>query len=295
VLTELKSANLTVFAVAPPPFEAPDLYKIAKETGGRHFNRGTESTLLPGVISEIGRSLASQYFLTYTSPKPVEDGTKREIALKVKFKDREGEARISYQVRGVGGARVTMTAPTPGGAPVSAPISFAWWNVVIPLLAAGALPLLARARFGALSADMLQRLVAGVSTSLSTVASSSSSSVSSAPASSAPPPVASEKPSPYARLLRQSAIEEAPREIAFTRDELVLGRGETCDVVIAHESISREHVRIKKLKPGYVIFDLKSRNGTFVNGRQITENLLKEGMVVRIGDIEFVFRGAMSA
>jgi hypothetical protein len=148
---------------------------------------------------------------------------------------------------------------------------------VLPLLAAAALPLLARARFGALSADMLQRLVSGVSTSFAT-----------------PPPVAPEKPAPYARLLRQSAIETAPHEIAFLRDELVLGRGETCDVVIPHESISREHVRIKKLKPGYVIFDLKSRNGTYVDGRPIVENLLKEGMVVRIGEVEFVFHNATS-
>ena len=277
VITELKSANLTVFAVAPPPFEAPDLYKIAKETGGRHFNRGTESTLLPSVINEIGRSLASQYFLTYASPRPVEDGTKREVALRVKYKDRDGEARISYQVRGVGGARVSPVTPSSSGAPASAPISYGWWNIVLPLLAAAVLPLLARARFGALSADMLQRLVSGVSTSLAT-----------------PPPVAPEKPAPYARLLRQSAIETAPHEIAFLRDELVLGRGETCDVVIPHESISREHVRIKKLKPGYVIFDLKSRNGTYVDGRPIVENLLKEGMVVRIGEVEFVFHNATS-
>ena len=76
------------------------------------------------------------------------------------------------------------------------------------------------------------------------------------------------------------------------RDEFLLGRGENCDVVIPHESISQEHVRIKKLKPGYVIFDLKSKNGTFINGRPIVENLLKEGMSVRIGQIDFVFHVA---
>jgi pSer/pThr/pTyr-binding forkhead associated (FHA) protein len=41
-----------------------------------------------------------------------------------------------------------------------------------------------------------------------------------------------------------------------------------------------------------VLFDLKSRNGTYVNGRPIVENLLKEGMVVRIGEVEFIFHGA---
>jgi hypothetical protein len=166
---------------------------------------------------------------------------------------------------------VTDAPPASDGAPVSAPIFYAWWNVVVPLLAAAALPLLVRVRVGAVSSEGLQRLVAGfpsVSQNLGT-----------------------DKSSPYARLIRQSQLDEAPREIVFMRDEIVLGRGEFCDVVIPHESISREHVRIKKLKPGYVIFDLNSKNGTYVDGRPIVENLLREGMMVRIGDLEFVFRG----
>lgn len=273
VIAELKSANLTVFALAPPPFEAPDLHRIAKETGGRHYNRASESQRLPSIINEIGRSLASQYFLTYTSPNPIEDGTKRAISLTVHFQDREGEAQASYQVRGVVGARVA-TPLSGGSAPAAAPISYAWWNVVIPLLAAAALPLFAWARVGALSTEMVHRLVSTFS----------------------PPAVrqtpAADSSSPYARLIRQSAITEAPREIAFVREEFILGRGENCDVVIPHESISREHVRIKKLKPGYVIFDLKSKNGTYINGKPIVENLLKEGMSVRIGEVDFVFRAA---
>ena len=272
VISELKSANLSVFALAPPPFEAPDLHRIAKETGGRHYNRASESQRLPDIINEIGRSLASQYFLTYTSPNPVEDGTNRDITLSVDYKDHEGEAHIAYQVRGVGGARVTSPSSVSGSEPSAAPLSFAWWNIVIPLLAAGALPLLARARLGSLSADVINRLVSGFSSTASTLT--------------------PEKPAPYARLVRQSAINESPREIAFLRDEFLLGRGENCDVVIPHESISQEHVRIKKLKPGYVIFDLKSKNGTFINGRPIVENLLKEGMSVRIGQIDFVFHAA---
>lgn len=271
VLAELKSANLTVFAIAPPPFRAEDLFKIAKETGGRHYNITNEGARFPEVINEIGRSLASQYFLTYASPNPVEDGTTREVSLKVDFKEREGEARTSYRVRGVGGARVISPPPTSGAAPQAAPIVYAWWNIVVPALAAAALPLLARARLGAMSTDVLNRVVSRFSPSTT-------------------PGLASDKPSPYARLIRQSPIDVVPREITFIRDEMVLGRGERCDVVLPHESISSEHVRIKKLKPGYVIFDLKSRNGTYVDGHPIVENLLKEGMSVRIGEVEFVFR-----
>jgi hypothetical protein len=279
VMSELKKANLNVFAIAPPPFAAPDLFTFAKETGGRHYNVFHEGRRFPELISEIGRSLASQYFLSYASPRPVEDGTRRNVSLTVNYDSASGGDRTSYQVRGVGGARVvTPTTPSvPGTVPARerAVVAYSWWNVVIPLLAGGGLLLLARVRVGHLPTEALSR---------STSATSSTRSVSA--------PVVAERPVPYARLVRQSPLDEVPREIAFTRDEFILGRGEECEVVISHTSISREHARVKKLKPGYVVFDLKSKNGTTVNGRPIVENLLKEGMTVKFGDVEFVFRAA---
>lgn len=275
VIPELKRANLTIFAVAPPPFVAPDLHKIVQATGGRHYNTTSEGRRFPELIGEIGRSLASQYLLTYLSPQPVEDGTKRDITLKVTYANGEGEARAAYQVRGVGGARMVVPSPVPGAPPAGGRVSYGWWNVTVPLLACAGLLLLARVRLSELPAEVLSRLAPAAK------------SVQPTPTSAVP-----ERPAPYARLVRQSPIDEVPREIAFSRDELLIGRGEECDVIIPHASISREHARVKKFKPGYVLFDLKSRNGTYVNGRPIVENLLKEGMVVRIGEVEFAFYGA---
>lgn len=275
VITELKKANLSVFAVAPPPFVAPDLHKIVKATGGRHYNTVSEGKRFPELIAEIGRSIASQYFLTYTSPRPVEDGTKREVTLIVKHPNGEGEAHVAYAVRGVGGARAVVPSPVPGAPPVASVVAYNWWNIAVPLLACAGLLLLARVRLSALPADVL-----GMVKSMS------------GPIASSPSPVAPQKPAPYPRLIRQSTLNEVPREIALTRDELLIGRGEECDIIIPHTSISREHARLKKLRPGYVLFDLQSKNGTYVNGRQVVENLLKDGMAVRIGDVEFVFYGA---
>ncbi len=274
LLAELKPLNLMTFVVGPSPLQAPDLLRIAKETGGRHYNISAERQQFPEVINEIGRSLASLYFVTYTSPHPIEDGTTREVTLKVAHQGREGEARVSYRLRGIGGARLTGAMPKPGEEAPPVSIDYAWWNIVIPLLAAGLLPLLARARVGALSAEVVQNLASRFTGPATT------------------PNQTGEKPSPYARLLRQNLIDSIPREIAFVRDEMVFGRGERCDVVLPHDSVSSEHVRIKKLRPGYVIFDLKSRNGTYVDGRPIVENLLKDGMSVRIGEIDFIFRAA---
>lgn len=284
LLPELKKANINVFSISPPPFAAPDLYKIAKESGGRHYNIVSEGRRFPELIGEIGRSLASQYFLSYVSPRPVEDGTRRNVSLTITYRDAAGEDRTAYEVRGVGGARVV--SPTkqsvPGATPekIHSVVDYRWWNFLVPLLAGVGLLALARVRLSTLPAEVMARFSGTASTSPS-----ASASVPSAP-------VMVEKPAPYARLMRQSPFDEVPREIAFSRDEIVMGRGEECDVIIPHSSISREHVRIKKLKPGYVIFDLKSKNGTAVNGRPIVENLLKDGMTVKIGDVEFVFRAA---
>jgi four helix bundle protein len=275
VLAELKKANLNVFAISPPPFAAPDLYKMAKETGGRHYNVVSEGRRFPELIGEIGRSLASQYFLSYISPRPVEDGTKREVRLTMKYENVEGEAQTAYQVRGVGGARMVAPSPVPGAPPTGGALSYGWWNVVVPLLACAGLLLLAQVRLNQLPTEVLSLLKPATGV-----------------APTAPAPVMPEKPTPYARLIRQSPIEEVPREIALTSEEIVIGRGEECNVIIPHSSISREHACVKKLKPGYVLFDLKSKNGTYVNGRPVVENLLKEGMVVKIGEVEFVYRGA---
>ena len=284
LLPNLKKANINVVAISPPPFAAPDLHKIAKETGGRHYNIVSEGRRFPELISEIGRSLASQYFLSYVSLRPVEDGTKRNVSLTVTYNDAAGEDRTAYEVRGVGGARVVAPAAPrrPGEipTPVHGVVDYRWWNLFVPLLAGVGLLALARVRLGSLPAEVLARLGGTMAT-----LPSANTNVPSAP-------VVSEKPASYARLVRQSPFEEVPREIAFTRDEMLLGRDDHCDVIIPHSSISREHVRIKKLKPGYVIFDLKSKNGTAVNGRPIIENLLKDGMSVKIGDIEFTFRAA---
>ncbi len=218
------------------------------------------------------------------SPRPIEDGTRRNVSLTVTYSAAAGEDRTAYEVRGVGGARVVTpaTPARPGEIPtkVRSVVDYRWWNFLVPLLAGVGLLALARVRLSTLPAEVMARL-AGTGIVPQPASTSSPSAL----------PV-TEKSAPYARLMRQSPLDEVPREIAFTRDEILIGRGEECDVIIPHSSISREHVRIKKLKPGYVIFDLKSRNGTTVNGRPIVENLLKDGMIVKIGDVEFVFRAA---
>lgn len=72
-------------------------------------------------------------------------------------------------------------------------------------------------------------------------------------------------------------------------DFTMLGRDPACHVVISHDDVSERHCRIEKKEQGYVIRDLRSPGGTFVNGTQIQEAYLNEKDVIKIGDMQFLF------
>ena len=73
-----------------------------------------------------------------------------------------------------------------------------------------------------------------------------------------------------------------------------LGRGRGRDVRADHSSVSRLHAHLEVTEAGVTIKDSNSRNGTFVNGRQIDRpTRLEEGDEIRCGDLPFrVLKGA---
>jgi DNA-binding winged helix-turn-helix (wHTH) protein len=73
--------------------------------------------------------------------------------------------------------------------------------------------------------------------------------------------------------------------------ELLLGRDETCDIVIADRQVSRFHARLSLADDGVLLEDLGSKNGTFHNGERIEEPvLLSDGDLVQVSVIQhFVF------
>ncbi|MCU0708000.1 MAG: SpoIIE family protein phosphatase [Pirellula sp.] len=80
------------------------------------------------------------------------------------------------------------------------------------------------------------------------------------------------------------------RRIPLTREQYVLGRHPDCDIVLESGAVSRQHAKASITSDGYLIEDLKSRNGTYVNGKLIQEiTRLRDGDMVRICDIELVY------
>ena len=72
-------------------------------------------------------------------------------------------------------------------------------------------------------------------------------------------------------------------------EALVIGRDTAASLCIADASVSRRHSRIEKKETGFVITDLESLNGTFVNDVPVKHRMLEHGDRVRIGNAHFVF------
>jgi ABC transport system ATP-binding/permease protein len=74
------------------------------------------------------------------------------------------------------------------------------------------------------------------------------------------------------------------------RETLSIGREATNDLVIDHPAVSRFHSQIKLQQGHYVLYDLGSTNGTFINGQLVAEHhALKIGDKIRIGSTQLIF------
>jgi hypothetical protein len=304
VADQLKKNGLTLYAVVPPPFIAPEYQEIVDATHGRSYNIITEEGRFPSLVREIGHSIATEYSLTYRTPRPIEDGTNRSVQLKIDYNGADGEADTSYQVRGLGGAAINVPEDegTAGGNSTGTGLkqfSFNWWNGAVPLIAILGLFGLSRMRFG-LPADELKAIVEAQGAPSLRMPSSASPPAARpaqrAPARPTPPqsPVTAPRGAGNtqgARLVAVDRIDPVPAEYSLMKDEISIGRGEDNDVVIPHASVSRQHARLMRRDGGFELMDLNSTNGSYVDDRQIRGSaFLSAGSQVRLGDIRFVLQ-----
>lgn len=85
-------------------------------------------------------------------------------------------------------------------------------------------------------------------------------------------------------MIRLNILVEGRAEQFKTLDgPAVIGRAESCDLVLADEEVSRRHCRIEPSERGCVLIDLGSKNGFFVKGNRATHYELVPGDEVRIG------------
>jgi pSer/pThr/pTyr-binding forkhead associated (FHA) protein len=81
--------------------------------------------------------------------------------------------------------------------------------------------------------------------------------------------------------------------VPLTRDEYSIGRKEVNSIRLTERNVSREHVRLRKHQNGggakYLLEDLKSYNGVYVNGIRVATNQeLVSGDLIQIGDYRII-------
>src|ERR671938_1972818 len=83
------------------------------------------------------------------------------------------------------------------------------------------------------------------------------------------------------------------KQLSFDKDEVTLGRVQGNDIVLPKGNVSKRHCRILSHSGRYSVEDLKSTNGTYINGRKITETTPVSGAdKIYVGDYIVKVEGA---
>lgn len=80
------------------------------------------------------------------------------------------------------------------------------------------------------------------------------------------------------------------KEISINQEKFLIGRSDSCQLRPKSESISRKHCALVQKDGRLLVVDLKSRNGTFVNEKQLAPEkakILKDGDMLKVGALEF--------
>lgn len=83
-------------------------------------------------------------------------------------------------------------------------------------------------------------------------------------------------------------LDENPRTL-FLEEFTTLGKDTQCQLHFDNPQLSDRHARIEKKDSHYLLRDLRSGAGTFVNDARVVEAVLQEGDIIRLGDLEFMF------
>ena len=88
----------------------------------------------------------------------------------------------------------------------------------------------------------------------------------------------------------------AERREAFEKTEINIGRVQGNDLMLPKGNVSKHHARLLFRDGRFIVTDLKSTNGTYVNGRKIAQaTIVREGDKIYIGDFVLRIEGAQQA
>jgi pSer/pThr/pTyr-binding forkhead associated (FHA) protein len=89
------------------------------------------------------------------------------------------------------------------------------------------------------------------------------------------------------RLIHNGAPRDG-EEIVIDRFPFMLGRHNDCDYRLYHPMVSRRHCRFTEADGAVVVHDLRSLNGTYLNGRRVEEReVVRDGDEINVGCLSY--------
>jgi hypothetical protein len=84
-------------------------------------------------------------------------------------------------------------------------------------------------------------------------------------------------------------IVDGVKEFALMRPVINIGRRLDNDLVVDDPRVSRHHAQLRAIKNRYVLFDLNSSGGTFINGQRTSQTVLYPGDVISLAGVSLIF------
>ena len=81
------------------------------------------------------------------------------------------------------------------------------------------------------------------------------------------------------------------QDIELTADPMTVGRSSSCQIQVTDAGVSSKHAKVWCENNVFIVKDLGSTNGTFVNDKDVDEEQLSDGDVVRFGHTKAKFVG----
>jgi hypothetical protein len=111
-----------------------------------------------------------------------------------------------------------------------------------------------------------------------------------------PPPTPAASPTiPTGPHLESILTAGGPRRFGLRPEGITVGRDRENDLVVTQdfsrwETVSNYHARIYQLAGRWIVEDINSMNGVYVNSKRTGRNLLQDGWQLDVGGVGFIFR-----
>ncbi|MHC4662329.1 MAG: FHA domain-containing protein [Planctomycetota bacterium] len=84
-------------------------------------------------------------------------------------------------------------------------------------------------------------------------------------------------------------LDSKMRSYSYASSEITIGRSSKNDLCLPDGAVSRKHAVVRKKFGGFIIQDLGSSNGTFVNGQKVKEKPIGANDVIKMGNTILFF------